>query len=64
MKAGSRPQYYRIRRMVQTCLPRRPRRRQVVREGAVTGNLTNSTDFMIEPKAVGAMIRAVRACRE
>jgi len=37
MKAGSRPQYYRIRRMV-----------QMVREGAETGNLPNSTDFMEE----------------
>jgi predicted DNA-binding transcriptional regulator YafY len=37
MKAGSRPQYYRIRRMV-----------QMVREGAVTGYLPNSADFMKE----------------
>ena len=37
MKAGSRPQYYRIRRMV-----------QMVREGAETGCLANSTDFMKE----------------
>lgn len=37
MKAGSRPQYYRIRRMV-----------QMVREGAETGYLANSTDFMKE----------------
>lgn len=35
MKAGSRPQYYRIRRMV-----------QMVREGADSGSLPNSTDFM------------------
>jgi predicted DNA-binding transcriptional regulator YafY len=37
MKAGSRPQYYRIRRMV-----------QMVREGAETGYLPNSSDFMRE----------------
>lgn len=37
MKAGSRPQYYRIRRMV-----------QMVREGAETGYLPNSSDFMNE----------------
>jgi len=37
MKAGSRPQYYRIRRMV-----------QMVREGAGTGYLPNSKDFMQE----------------
>ena len=37
MKAGSRPQYYRIRRMV-----------QMVREGAETGYLPNSSDFMQE----------------
>jgi len=37
MKAGSRPQYYRIRRMV-----------QMVREGAESGYLCNSTDFMAE----------------
>lgn len=37
MKAGSRPQYYRIRRMV-----------QMVREGAGTGYLANSGDFMKE----------------
>ncbi|AKJ65198.1 helix-turn-helix transcriptional regulator [Kiritimatiella glycovorans] len=37
MKAGSRPQYYRIRRMV-----------QMVREGAETGYLPNSSDFMKE----------------
>ncbi len=37
MKAGSRPQYYRIRRMV-----------QMVREGAETGSLPNSSDFMRE----------------
>ncbi len=37
MKAGSRPQYYRIRRMV-----------QMVREGAETGSLANSSDFMRE----------------
>jgi len=37
MKAGSRPQYYRIRRMV-----------QMVREGAETGYLANSRDFMKE----------------
>ena len=37
MKTGSRPQYYRIRRMV-----------QMVREGAETGCLANSTDFMNE----------------
>jgi predicted DNA-binding transcriptional regulator YafY len=37
MKAGSRPQYYRIRRMV-----------QMVREGAETGDLPNSSDFMKE----------------
>ena len=37
MKAGSRPQYYRIRRMV-----------QMVREGAETGYLANSSDFMKE----------------
>jgi predicted DNA-binding transcriptional regulator YafY len=37
MKAGSRPQYYRIRRMV-----------QMVREGAETGYLANSTAFMAE----------------
>jgi hypothetical protein len=35
MKTGSRPQYYRIRRMV-----------QMVREGAETGYLANSSDFM------------------
>ena len=37
MKAGSRPQYYRIRRMV-----------QMVREGSETGCLPNSRDFMGE----------------
>ena len=37
MKTGSRPQYYRIRRMV-----------QMVREGADSGSLPNSTDFMNE----------------
>ena len=37
MKAGSRPQYYRIRRMV-----------QMVREGADTGYLPNSSAFMKE----------------
>lgn len=37
MKAGSRPQYYRIRRMV-----------QMVREGAETGYLPNSSDFIKE----------------
>jgi predicted DNA-binding transcriptional regulator YafY len=37
MKAGSRPQYYRIRRMV-----------QMVREGSVGGNPPNSKDFMAE----------------
>ena len=37
MKTGSRPQYYRIRRMV-----------QMVREGAETGSLPNSSDFMRE----------------
>ena len=37
MKTGSRPQYYRIRRMV-----------QMVREGAETGSLPNSSDFMNE----------------
>ena len=37
MKASSRPQYYRIRRMV-----------QMVREGAETGYLPNSSDFMKE----------------
>ena len=37
MKAGSRPQYYRIRRMV-----------QMVREGTGTGYLPNSSDFMKE----------------
>jgi hypothetical protein len=37
VKAGSRPQYYRIRRMV-----------QMVREGAGTGYLANSSDFMKE----------------
>ena len=37
MKAGSRPQYYRIRRMV-----------QMVREGAATGYMPNSSDFMEE----------------
>jgi len=37
MKAGSRPQYYRIRRMV-----------QMVREGTETGYLPNSGDFMKE----------------
>jgi len=37
MKAGSRPQYYRIRRMV-----------QMEREGAETGYLPNSSDFMAE----------------
>jgi len=37
MKAGSRPQYYRIRRMV-----------QMVREGAESGYLCNSKDFMAE----------------
>jgi predicted DNA-binding transcriptional regulator YafY len=37
MKAGSRPQYYRIRRMV-----------QMVREGTGTGYLPNSSDFIKE----------------
>jgi len=37
MKAGSRPQYYRVRRMV-----------QMVREGTETGDLPNSSDFMKE----------------
>ena len=37
MKAGSRPQYYRIRRMV-----------QMVREGTETGYLPNSSDFTKE----------------
>ena len=37
MKAGSRPQYYRIRRMV-----------QMVREGTETGYLPNSSDFIKE----------------
>ena len=37
MKTGFRPQYYRIRRMV-----------QMVREGADSGSLPNSTDFMNE----------------
>ena len=37
MKANSRPQYYRIRRMV-----------QMVREGTTTGYLANSSDFMEE----------------
>ncbi len=37
MKTGFRPQYYRIRRMV-----------QMVREGAETGSLPNSSDFMNE----------------
>ena len=37
MKTGSRPQYYRIRRMV-----------QMVREGAYSGSLPNSSDFMRE----------------
>jgi hypothetical protein len=37
MKAGSRPQCYRIRPMAQT-----------VREGSETGHLPNSTDFMGE----------------
>jgi hypothetical protein len=37
MKTGSRPQYYRIRRMV-----------QMVREGTETGSLPNSSDFMNE----------------
>ena len=37
MKAGSRPQYYRIRRMV-----------EMVREGAGTGYLANSSDFVKE----------------
>ncbi len=37
MKAGSRPQYYRIRRVV-----------QMVREGSASGNPPNSTDFMRE----------------
>jgi proteasome accessory factor B len=37
MKTGSRPQYYRIRRMV-----------RMVREGAETGYLANSSDFMRE----------------
>jgi len=37
MKTSSRPQYYRIRRMV-----------QMVREGAETGDLPNSSDFMRE----------------
>ena len=37
MKAGSRPQYYRIRRMV-----------QMVREGAETGYLPSSSDFIKE----------------
>jgi predicted DNA-binding transcriptional regulator YafY len=37
MKAGSRPQYYRIRRML-----------QMIREGMTSGKLVNSTDFMAE----------------
>ena len=37
MKAGSRPPFYRIRRMV-----------QMVREGAETRYLSNSSDFMKE----------------
>ena len=37
MKAGSRPQYYRIRRVV-----------QMVREGTKTGYLPNSSDFVAE----------------
>jgi proteasome accessory factor B len=37
MKAGGRPQYYRIRRLV-----------QMVRESAETGYLPNSSDFMKE----------------
>ncbi len=37
MKAGSRPQYYRIRRML-----------QMIREGMASGKLVNSTDFMNE----------------
>jgi len=37
MKAGSRPQYYRIRRML-----------QMIREGMTSGKLGNSTDFMAE----------------
>lgn len=37
MKAGSRPQYYRVRRMV-----------QMVREGTDSGNLVNSADFITE----------------
>lgn len=37
MKAGSRPQYYRVRRMV-----------QMVREGTDSGDLVNSADFMTE----------------
>ena len=37
MKAGSRPQYYRIRRIV-----------QMVREGSGGGKPPNSTDFMAE----------------
>ena len=37
MRAGSRPQYYRIRRMV-----------QMVREGAKSGYLPNSSDFIKE----------------
>ncbi len=36
MKAGSRPQYYRIRRMV-----------QMVHEGTETGYLPNSSDFIL-----------------
>ena len=37
MKASSRPQYYRIRRMI-----------LMVKEGATSGELTNSSDFMAE----------------
>ena len=37
MKAGSRPQYYRIRRML-----------QMIQEGMASGKLVNSTDFMAE----------------
>lgn len=37
MKAGSRPQYYRVRRMV-----------QMMREGTDSGDLVNSADFMTE----------------
>ena len=54
MKAGSRPQYYRIRRMV-----------QMVREGSETGCLPNSRDFMGEvgvSRCTVALAPPRRAC--